>query len=313
MPDNHPLAGIYTASLTPLKPDLSPDPGPVARYLDFLAARGNHGALMLGTTGEGPSFSPTERITLFRAAAEIRQQRSDFRLLAGTGTPSLQETIELNKAAFEAGFEAVVTLPPFYIRNAKEDGLFAWFDQVIRRSVPEGRFLLGYHIPGVAGIGFSLDLLARLKDAHPHKFAGIKDSSHDKDFLRALGRRFGPDLLVLNGTDSYFSLAMDAHAGGAITAPANLISPDLRAVWDACRNGADPSEAQARVTQARETLEKYMPFPPMLKALAARLHGFPRWPVRPPLVEFDDELVERAAEELAAVKASLTAPPPQTR
>lgn len=313
MPHPHPLAGIYTASLTPLKADFAPDPGPVARYLDFLAARGNHGALMLGTTGEGPSFSPAERMTIFRAAAEIRQQRPDFRLLAGTGTPSLEETVDLNKAAFEAGFEAVVTLPPFYIRNAKEEGLFTWFDQVIRRSVPEGKYLLGYHIPGVAGIGFSLDLLARLKDAHPQKFAGLKDSSHDKDFLQALGQRFGSDLLVLNGTDSYLSRAMDAHAGGAITAPANLISPGLRAVWDAYQNGTDPSPAQARVTKARETLEKYMPFPPMLKALAARLHGFPRWPVRPPLVEFDEETVEQAVKELAAITPDLPAPPPQTQ
>ena len=58
---NDPLAGIYAAALTPLKPDLSPDLESVPALLDFLAARGCHGALISGTTGEGPSFSPGER------------------------------------------------------------------------------------------------------------------------------------------------------------------------------------------------------------------------------------------------------------
>ena len=59
----HPLSGVYAASLTPLKADYSLDLDSVPVYLDFLAKRGCHGALLLGTTGEGPSFSPAERLT----------------------------------------------------------------------------------------------------------------------------------------------------------------------------------------------------------------------------------------------------------
>ncbi|NQU29608.1 MAG: dihydrodipicolinate synthase family protein, partial [Anaerolineae bacterium] len=148
----HPLAGVYAASITPINSNgdtLSLEFVPT--YLDFLAERGCHGALLFGTTGEGPSFSSIERATLFEAAVAIRQKHPDFRLLAGTGTPSLQETINLNKAAFENGFEGVVVLPPFYFRNATDEGLFNWFDAVIRQSVPEGKYLLGYHIPRVSG------------------------------------------------------------------------------------------------------------------------------------------------------------------
>ena len=57
----HPLSGVYAAAVTPLKPDLSPDLDAVAPFLAFLAARGCHGALLFGTTGEGPSFSPADR------------------------------------------------------------------------------------------------------------------------------------------------------------------------------------------------------------------------------------------------------------
>lgn len=301
MPPTHPLAGVYAAALTPLKHDFSLDLESVSSLLGFLASRGCHGALLLGTTGEGPSFAPAEREALLRAALAVRQDYPGYRLLAGTGTPSLQETIDLTRTAFDLGYDGAVVLPPYYFRKVSDEGLFAWFDQLINRAVPEGKYLLGYHIPGTAGVGFSLDLIARLKDAHPHKFAGIKDSSHDTEYAQALGARFGSDLLVLNGTDTYLHLAMETKAQGCITAPANLISPDLRAVWDAITQGKDPTTAQNRVTATRQVLERYMPFPPILKALVSRLHGFPRWPVRPPLVPVSAEVEAQAAKELAEV------------
>ena len=121
------------------------------------------------STGEGPSFSAEERISLLKRAMTVRQRYPEFRLLAGTGTPSLAETIALNRAAFEAGFDGVVTLPPFYFRSASQEGLFQWFDTVLKESVPSSKYLLGYHIPKISGVPLQLDLLARLKKTHPHK------------------------------------------------------------------------------------------------------------------------------------------------
>lgn len=296
----HPLAGVYTAAVTPLTSDQTLDCASLPVLLDFLAARGCHGALLFGTTGEGPSFSPTERITLLQAAAEWRQSNPGFRLLAGTGTPSLTETADLNRAAFDLGFDAVVCLPPYYFRQASDDGLFDWFTQVIRQSVPSDGFLLGYHIPSAAGIGFSIPLLARLKEAFPVQFAGIKDSSHNADLAHHLGDIFGPDLLVLNGTDTYLQLALENAAGGCITAAANLISPDLRAVWDAHHSGQNPSLAQAHVSALRHSLEAYPPFAPTLKSLLHRLHGLPRWSVRPPLQALSADAEERALADFSA-------------
>jgi 4-hydroxy-tetrahydrodipicolinate synthase len=301
----HPLAGVFSAAVTPLKEDFSPDLEAVASLLGFLSKRGCHGVLLLGTTGEGPSFSPEERLGIFRAALQGREmhqsvQGGTCKLLAGTGTPSLTETISLTHSAFDLGYDGVVVLPPFYFRKATDEGLFHYFRDLINKAVPADGFLLGYHIPGLTGIGFSPDLLARLKDAFPNQFAGIKDSSHDADFARGLGKRFGSDLLVLTGTDSYLQLALENHAVGCITAPANLISPDLRQIWDAFPRGEEVSVIQRRVTEIRKILEKYPPFPPALKALLARQHGFPRWPVRPPLEELLPESVEKVIEEFTA-------------
>jgi 4-hydroxy-tetrahydrodipicolinate synthase len=296
---NHPLAGVYAAALTPLEADYSPDLEAVAPLLAFLASRGCHGALLLGTTGEGPSFSPSERADIFRAALTVYETHPDFRLLAGTGTPSLAETVHLTRLAFDLGLDGVVVLPPYYFRKVSDEGLFAYFGEIIRRAVPADGFLLGYHIPSQTGVGFSLDLLARLKDAFPRQFIGIKDSSHEAGFARALGARFSSDLLALTGTDSLFQLALESGAQGCITAPANLISPDLRKMWDGWQRGEDIDALQTHVTDIRHVLEGYMPFPPILKALLSRLYGFPCWPVRPPLMEITKEMEMQAAEELA--------------
>ena len=294
----HPLAGVYVATITPLYPNYSIDLPAIAPVLDHLARRGCHGALLLGTTGEGPSFSFPERRDICRAALQIRQAHPGFHLLAGTGTPSLEETIANTRAVFDVGLDGVVVLPPYYYRKVTDDGLFAWFAEVIRRAVPADGLLFAYHIPAVSGVGLSLDLIARLHDAFPKQFAGLKDSSADLDFATQLGQRFGNDLLIFNGTDSLAQPALQAGAGGCITALANLFSPDLRAVWDAHQQGTTAPEAHARLQAARAISNRYPPASATLKALFSRLNRFPRWPVRPPLVPLARDVEERVLAEL---------------
>ena len=122
-----------------------------------------------------------------RSVRVYRQQIPGFRLLAGTGTPSLSETIDLTKLAFDIGYDGVVVLPPYYFRKATDEGLFKWFSELITKAVPANKYLLGYHIPSVSGVGFSLDLIARLKDVFPKQFAGIKNSSHDEAYSYGAG------------------------------------------------------------------------------------------------------------------------------
>ena len=295
----HPLAGIYAAALTPLRNNLTLAPEPVVSFLNHLAARGAHGALLFGTTGEGPSFSAPERRDILLAALGVRQTYPDFRLLAGTGSPSLDESITLTRAAFDFGYDGVVVLPPYYFRKVTDDGLFNWFDTILRTAVPEGGYLLGYHIPTTSGVPLSLDLLARLKDAHPQKFAGIKDSSSDPDHAIALGGRFGKDLLVFSGNDGLLLHALEHHAAGAITALANVYADLLRQVWNIYNQNGDAIEAQEALDKRRKILDRYSPFPPILKALVARKFGFPRWPVKPPLLNVSEETLEQAWQELA--------------
>lgn len=298
----HPLAGVYAAAVTPLTADYGVDYSAFVPLLDFLARRGAHGALLFGTTGEGPSFDPAERIEACKAALEIRQTHPDFKLLLGTGTPSLDETAALTRAAFDLGLDGTVTLPPYYYRSVSDEGLYQWFAAVIRRAVPAGGAFFVYHIPSVSGVAVAPDLLARLKDSFPRQFAGLKDSSGDAAYGRQLGARFAGDLLIFSGTDPLFEAALQSGASGAITAPANLFSPELRCVWEARLKGATDPEAQGRIETLRTILDRYPPAAAALKALLHRLHNFPRTPVRPPLLPISREAEDQAYAELQAAE-----------
>jgi 4-hydroxy-tetrahydrodipicolinate synthase len=300
MGDHSELSGVFAAALTPLKPDLSPDLDGLASLLHFLAQRGCHGALLMGTTGEGPSFSREERMAVLQAAAEARRSIPGFILMAGTGTPSLEDTIYLTKAAFALQYNSVVVLPPYYYRKPSEDALFAWFSQVLNQAVPAGGSLLGYHIPPITGIGFSIELISRLKEAFPDKFSGIKDSSGDREWAKSLGSCFKSDLLVLNGNDRLFSLALQAGASGCITAVANLLSPLHRLIWENYKAGSIDDITQDKLSAAREVLDRFTPFPPLLKVLLHHLHGFPLWKVKPPLSDFNPEQTEIMMSEFLA-------------
>lgn len=297
----HPaLRGVIVAAVTPLNPDLTPDLDALPGLLEFFARRGAHGALLLGTTGEGPSFSPDERSAILQAAAGIRAAHPGFVLMAGTGTPSLEETISLNRTAFDLGYDAVVVLPPYYFRSATTTGLQTWFQQVLERSVPADRLLLGYHFPRVSGVPLPSELLINLGNAFPDRFGGIKDSSGELEHARQIAGLL-PAQSILVGNDRLLRASLQTGGAGCITALANLVSPHLRRIYDQHLTGESDPEAQALVDQARQVLDTLMPFPAGVKGLLHVLHGFPRWPVKPPLVDFSDEVIAEAARRLSAI------------
>lgn len=298
MQSPHLLSGVIAAAVTPLDREGKLLLDDLPPFLAFLARRGCHGALLLGTTGEGPSFSPQERELILRAACRVRQEFPEFRLLAGTGTPSLDESIRLTRQAFDLGYDGVIVLPPYYYRKPGDDGLFAWFSQLIRHAVPEGGALFAYHIPPLTGIGFSFDLLRRLRETFPGRFVGVKDSSGDPEHARQLGQIFGRDLLVYSGNDSLFAWALENMAGGCITLMTNLCSPDLRRVWEAHLAGKKDGEAQQRLETARAIMERYPPAPPLLKFLLPRLHGLPQWYPRLPLLPLSPVLQAEVWQEI---------------
>ena len=290
--------GVFAAAVTPLKSDFTPDIDSIPEFLSFLAQRGCHGALILGTTGEGPSFSFAERKLIYQAASNVRQIHPRFQLLAGTGSPSLQETINFTQLAFDQGLDGVVVLPPYYYKNVTDEGLLSWFSNVIEESVPSDGALFGYHIPQTSNIPLSIDLLKRLKDKYPNQFAGLKNSSSDPTHVLKLSDSFGDELSVFTGNDRLFSLSLDVGAAGCITSLANVISPDLRVVWDTHQRGESNQALQDRIDKTRVIFDLYPPAAPVLKSILSRCYGFPKWTVRQPLVPISKDIEEQVIADL---------------
>lgn len=282
----HPLQGIYAASITPFDDDGFPALHVLSQHLRRMESDGCHGVLILGTTGEGPSLSVEERISIFRAAAA---ERGTLRLLAGTGAASLTDAITLTTTAFDLGYEGVVTVPPFYYKGATVEGLFAFYHELIRKAVPEDGYLLLYHIPQVSGIAVEPDLIRRLRDAFPDQAAGIKDSSGSLDNTLMLCREF-EGFQVFSGTDGLLSETLTAGGAGSITAPANVFSGLARQVFDAFHDDRPTDSIQAQLTDSRKKLTDLgRPLAASLKALLHLQGLLPNDYVRPPLNRLSPE------------------------
>jgi 4-hydroxy-tetrahydrodipicolinate synthase len=298
------LCGIFAAAVTPLTPDLAPDLDALLQLLDFFARRGCHGALLLGTTGEGPAFSLDERVAILRAGLQHRAAAlPGFKLLAGTGCANLPDTITLTRAAFDLGADAALALPPFYFKGVSPAGLVDYFDRLVRAAVPAGGRLLVYHIPQVSGVAIPAAALVELRQRFPGQLFGMKDSQDEWAHSLSILQQF-PGFGLFLGSDSLLADGFAAGAVGAITALANVTSPLDRAVWDAhLANGAAQSAgaaAQERLLRARQAVTG-LPGPAALKSALADLFGFPFWPVRPPLQPLTPDQRTRLASALSAL------------
>src|SRR5439155_5836699 len=142
-----------------------------------------------------------------------------------------------------------------------------------------------YHIPPMAVIGYSLDLVGRLIRAYPQTVVGLKDSSGNWSNTAALLDRF-PDFAVFPGSEVFLLDGLRKGAVGCITASGNVNVPGIKKVYDNWR-GPQAEALQAEITTLRNTLQAY-PMVPALKRVVAQYHDDPAWAaVRPPLVPLD--------------------------
>lgn len=277
------LPGVYAAIVTPFDHECHLAPDQFQKLMANLAARGCHGVLLSGTTGESASLSVAERIAVFEAAAHAR---AGLRLLAGTGAASLEDVVMLTRAAFDTGLDAVVIIPPFFYADPPLIGLVEFYAAAIERAVPSDGAVLLYHNPFISGVGVSLDLIHALKDRFPDQIVGIKDSSRNLDHARTLIQTF-PDFCVLVGDDQLLSAVLGAGGGGAITGVANLFPDLLREVYELHSQGQTTSIAQDRLDNAARQLDG-LPRIPAIKALLAAGKVIQTSVLRPPLSSLSD-------------------------
>ncbi|WP_299360468.1 dihydrodipicolinate synthase family protein [uncultured Paracoccus sp.] len=274
--------GVLSPVVTPFDGDLKPDTERWLAHCRWLLSQ-DCGLAIFGTNSEANSLSVAERRSLLEAAAQAGLDGA--RMMPGTGSCAFPEAVELTTAAVKAGCAGVLMLPPFYYKGVSDDGMFAFYSEVIERVGDERLRIYLYHIPLVAQVPISLDLIARLLKAYPGTIAGIKDSSGDWNNTRAMIERFdGFD--VFCGSEQFLLDTMRAGGAGCISATAN-INPhaihDLYANWQA----ADADARQEAITAFRMAIAK-LPMIPALKSVIGICTDDPEWGrVRPPLVRLD--------------------------
>lgn len=289
------LQGIFAPTLTPLRDDLSPDIERLAVHCRYLLDNGCHGLALFGTTSEANSFSVAERTATLEAIIEagIPPQK----LMPGTGCAALTDSVRLTAHAVSLGCAGVLMLPPFYYKNVSDEGLFRSYAQIIERVGDDRLRIYLYHIPPVSQTPISLSLIERLVTAYPETVVGIKDSSGDWNNLKAILDNF-PGFGTFTGSEKFLLKTLQAGGRGTICATANVISDQLRALYESWQE-PDAEVRQEALMATRSAVSQYQPIP-ALKAIIAQRRNDPAWGrVRPPLVELSDDEKRALIDELS--------------
>ncbi len=281
---SQPFSGVLVPVLTPFTPSGEPDPGRFVAFCRWLLDQGAGGLAIFGTTSEANSMSPAERMALLDRLIEAGIPAG--KLMPGTGACAMTDVTTVVRHALDHGCGGVLMLPPFYYKGVSDDGIFAFISGVIDRVGSSALKVFLYHIPPMAVIGYSLDLVGRFIKAYPETVVGLKDSSGDWSNTAALLDRF-PGFAVFPGSEVFLLEALRKGSPGCITASGNVNVPGIRRLYDNWR-GPQAETLQAEITTLRKTLQAY-PMIPALKRIVAHFHNDPGWAaVRPPLVPLDE-------------------------
>lgn len=289
--------------LTPFHRDLTPDAGRFVELCSRLLDRGADGLALFGTTSEANSMSAAERKALLTAVRDSGIPGE--KLMPGIGSCALTETIDLLTHAAEADAAGALLLPPFFYKGAaaSDDGLFDFVAEVMRRTEGTATKIYLYHIPPVARVGWSVELVGRLMDAFPECIVGIKDSSGDWENTKQLIALY-PDLDVFPGSEVFLLDGLRAGGQGCITATGNLNLHGIRAVLSAWESDqADALQQQAK--DIRIAVQSAGIPIAVMKAYFALKTGDQNWArVRPPLRAVDPtaaRALDRVLSELGFV------------
>ena len=150
------FSGVLSPVLTPFTKDLKPDSRRLIKQCRWLLSQ-NVSLAVFGTTSEANSLALEEKISLLDDLIEAGIDPAV--LMSGTGCCSLTETVQLTAHAVELGCQGVLMLPPFYYKDATEDGLFRSYAETIERVGDNGLKIYLYDIPQFAGVNISLGLI----------------------------------------------------------------------------------------------------------------------------------------------------------
>ncbi len=240
--------GIITALATPFNGGAL-DEDALRRHINFQIKEGVNGILPCGTTGESPTLNHEEHNRVIAIAVE--EAKGQVTVLAGTGSNSTSEAIELAIRAQKDGADGLLSVTPYYNKPTQE-GIFRHYAAIAEKvELP----ILLYNIPGRCGVNILPETVARMAREIPN-VVGIKEATGDLNQMVKTIDLCGPDFLVTSGDDGLSLPLWAVGGGGVISVASNLIPGPMAAMWRAWQEG-----------NLAETKAAYYKMLPLFKAL----------------------------------------------
>jgi 4-hydroxy-tetrahydrodipicolinate synthase len=194
------------------------------RHVNFLLEAGVHALLPCGTTGESPTLSHAEHKRVIEITIDEAKRRVP--VLAGTGSNSTREAIEMSAHAKAAGADGLLLVSPYY-NKPTQDGLRAHFAAVARAApLP----IILYNIPGRCGVEILPETILSLSKIP--EIVGVKEATGDLNKMIRTIELCGPDFLVTSGDDGLTLPLLAVGGGGVISVAANIIPGPMVEMWD---------------------------------------------------------------------------------
>lgn len=228
------LRGVFTALVTPFR-NGELDEKALKKLIEFQLAGGVDGIVPCGTTGEAPTLSYEEHERVIELT--VKYVKGKVPVIAGTGSNSTKEAIELTRSAKKLGADMCLLTTPYYNKPTQE-GLLRHFLE-IAQSVPVPLVL--YNIPGRTGVNMTPETIAQL--ARTKNIVGIKEAAGSltqvSDIYRLTKGRFA----ILSGDDNLFLPMMSVGAVGVISVFSNIMPRELKTLYRAFMVEQDTAKA----------------------------------------------------------------------
>ena len=276
---------LITAMITPLDAEGALDLDATARFVDRQFDGGVDAIIVTGTTGESPTLTADEKLTLYRAVVEAADGRGP--VIANTGSYNTAASIELTKAAEKTGVDGFMTVVPYYNKPPQE-GLYQHFSAIARETeLP----IILYNIPSRCVVNMEPETIIRLAQDNENIVA-VKEAGSDFDAIRRVLSEAGEGFEYFSGNDETTLDMMAIGGSGVISTTGNVLPQQMAEMVHAMGRGDEEA--------AREMESYIMPLMkglfatsnPILPKKALELLGHPVGGVRLPLVEADEAQTE---------------------
>ncbi len=287
--------GVHTALVTPFQENGIIDTDSFRALIDKQFDNGVSGIVPVGTTGESPTLSMEEHHRVIEIA--VKQANGRGPVIAGTGSNSTREAVDLTQAAEQAGADAALLVTPYYNKPSQE-GLYQHYRAIARSTeLP----LILYSIPGRCHIEIEVDTVARLAEDFSN-IKSIKEAGGVTERVRKLRAALPDDFEILSGDDALAIDFMREGGVGVISVASNLIPGPMAEMVDAMLDGriGDAESIESKYTGLFQALLRLDTNPVPIKA-ALGLTGQCLPKLRLPMVQMDDEKVA----ELKSILESL--------